>query len=125
MFVVCCIIISTFASVAVSARNMYIYNTTTTLTISSTGTATSTGKATGYQGTTTQVTIYVYLQQYKNGSWQTVADWSDNYYSYRGTLTQTYNVTSGYKYRVKAVYYGYGNGGGNDQITTYSSEVNY
>jgi len=123
-FIALCIIFSIFASTTVFARSLYIDTTLTTISISS-GTATAKGNVTGYSGVTTQLKVYLYLQQYKNGLWQDIANWSDTFNTYKGTLTETSNVTSGYKYRVKAIYYGYGIGGGYDEITTYSNEVTY
>ena len=118
-----CIIISVLASTTVLARLTYIDITTTTLSISSSGTATAIGNASGYQGTTTQIKINLELQQYKNGSWNSLpnANWSQTFPSHRGNLSQTYSVAKGYKYRVKATYYG----NGNLEVVDYSSEVYY
>jgi hypothetical protein len=120
-----CIILSVFTAATASARNLYIDNTTTALSISSSGTATVKGSAYGNQSSTDEVEIYLYLQQYKNGSWQTIESWSDSFESHRGNLSETYSLTKGYKYRAKAVYYAYGNSGGYDCITSYSSEQSY
>ena len=91
----------------------YTSSTVETLSISASGTATGTAKLTGYQGTTTKVITYLYLERYANGSWSTVQSWSQTDDSYRATLQGTYNVSKGYKYRVKASYYAYsGNSSG-------------
>jgi len=122
--IVFCVIFSIMSSVTVSARNLHIDSTLTTLSIAS-GTATVFGKATGYEGTTTKVVVSLELQQYANGSWTTIQSCSETFNNYKGTLEKTYSVNSGYKYRVKATYSGYGNGSSYETITDYSNEVNY
>lgn len=105
---------------------LYISSTSTTLIISSSGTATCTGKVTGYQGTTTKVEIYLYLQQYKSGSWVTVQNgsWYASFNTYQGTLQKQLGVTRGYQYRVKASYYAY-SGSACESLTDYSDIVPY
>lgn len=83
----------------------YISRAATSLTISSYGLASVTGSITGYQGITDAVYIFLDLQMYSNGSWTTIASWSESYQSYRGYLTGSYYVPSGYSYRVVGTYY--------------------
>lgn len=110
--------------VGISPRWSYTSSTITDLSISTSGSATGTAKLTGYQGTTTKVITYLYLEQYANGSWSTIQSWSQTDDSYRATLQGTYNVSKGYKYRVKASYYAY-SGSSSENIVAYSGEVSY
>jgi len=99
----------------------------TRLSISPSGIATCTGSITGYQGTTTKVEIYLYLQQYKNGTWSTVSggSWYNLYNSYTGTLQKTKSgLAKGYQYRVRAAYYAW-SGSNSESITAYSKTVTY
>jgi len=57
-----------------------------------------------YPTLVTKCSIKANLQQYKNGSWVTVATWSQSFNSYRGSLTGTATITKGYDYRVQAIY---------------------
>jgi len=52
----------------------------------------------------TKCSIKANLQQYKNGSWVTIATWQQNFNSYRGSLTGTQALTKGYDYRIQAIY---------------------
>ena len=128
-----------FASFSVSANGgefrengntsklSYIYSTNTQLGISSSGTATCYGSITGYQGTTTKVEIYLYLQQYKNGAWSTVSggSWYTSSPSYKCTLQKTKSgLATGYQYRTKAAYYAW-SGSNSESITAYSKTVTY
>lgn len=47
-----------------------------------------------------KVIITQSIQQYKNGSWQTVNSWTGTYYSNSGYLNKQWYVTSGYYYRM-------------------------
>jgi hypothetical protein len=102
----------------------YVSSVKTLLSISSTGTATCSGTITGYQGTTTKVSIALYLQQYKNGNWTNVRNWSDSFNSYRGNLTGTASVSKGYPYRLKASYTASA-GSASENIVDYSQVVTY
>ena len=104
----------------------YISDTTTTLSISGSGVATCTAKITGYSGTTTKVQITVTLQKkggFLNLFWTDVTQWSQTFDNYYGTLSKSYNVSSG-TYRIRAVYVAY-KGSDSETITAYSSEVKY
>jgi len=83
----------------------YTSSTTTMLSISSSGVATSVGSIIGYQGLTTSIDIYLYLQQYKNGSWVTIGSWYQYFNKNQGTASSTMNVQKGYQYRVRASYF--------------------
>ena len=102
----------------------YTNYTNTLLSISTSGTATAVGIITGYQGITTSVSICLYLQQYKNGSWTTINSWYNSYSTYRGTLQGTASVLKGYQYRVQTSYYAY-SGSSYENIVSYSSTVTY
>lgn len=110
--------------IGISPRLSYISSTDTSLSISTSGNASGMAKINGYQGVTTKVETYLYLQQYKNGSWQTVESWSQTDNNYRGTLQGTCSVSKGYNYRVKASYYAY-SGSSYENIVDYSGEVSY
>ena len=102
----------------------YTNSTNTLLSISTSGVATAVGIITGYQGITTKVIIYLYLQRYQSGAWTTINSWSQTFNSYRGTLQGTASVSKGYQYRVQASYYAY-SGSLYENIISYSSIVNY
>ena len=102
----------------------YTSSTRIGLTISAAGSATCEGVITGYQGITTKVSIYLYLQQYKNGNWTTINSWYNSFNSYRGSLAATAIVAKGYQYRVMASYYAY-SGTNYENIVDYSDNVIY
>jgi len=110
----------------IGSRFSYTNSTATTLSISSSGVSTSTARLNGYQGTTTKVDITMTLQR-KGGLfnlfWNDVTTWSQTFNSHSGTLSRTYNVSSG-TYRVKAVYKAF-SGNNSETITSYSGEVKY
>ena len=80
-----------------------ISSTTTGISISG-GNGTAICSVAGYQTFVTKCSIKANLQQYKNGSWVTIATWSQSFNSYRGSLTGTKAITKGYDYRVQAIY---------------------
>ena len=102
----------------------YIITTETGLTISASGTATVTGLLIGYSDVTDNVQIYLYLQQYKNGTWTTINSWYEIFDSYWGAIERTSSVSSGYQYRVKASYYAY-SGSTYENVTQYSQTITY
>lgn len=83
-----------------------------------------TGKIVGRAGKTTMTSIHLYLQQYKNGSWVNVADWTSTGATVARQLSKTKTVTKGYKYRAKAVCAAYV-GSEKETVTKYSSIVSY
>ena len=100
----------------------YVNQTLTNLSISSAGEATATAQLIGIPGVTTQVSIFMYLERYSNGSWTSVNSWYQSYDSYIGTLQKSAFVSSGYWYRVKASYYAY-SGDDSEHIVQYSGSV--
>ena len=102
----------------------YTNQTSTGLSISSAGEATATAQLTGYPGITTEVWIFMYLEQYSGGAWTTINSWNQLYSGYTGTLQRTAYVSSGYWYRVKASYYAY-SGDDSENIVQFSNTVNY
>jgi len=58
----------------------------------------------GYQTFVTKCSIKANLQQYKNGTWVTIATWQQSFNSYRGSLTGTKAIAKGYNYRTQAIY---------------------
>ena len=103
-------ILCTFLLLALCSSFLQVY-AWTNISGTTTGISTSNGNGsaicslTGYQGTVTKCSIKANLQQYKSGSWVTIATWSQSFNSYRGSLTGTKaNITKGYDYRVQAIY---------------------
>ena len=78
----------------------------------------------GRAGKTTKTSIHLYLQQYKNGSWVNVDDWTSTGATVARQLSKTKTVTKGYKYRAKAVCTAYV-GSDKEKVTKYSSTVSY
>lgn len=87
-------------------------------------TAEVTGKIIGRAGKTTKTSIHLYLQQYKNGSWVNVDDWTSTGDTVARQLSKTKTVTKGYKYRAKAVCAAYV-GSNKETVTKYSVTVEY
>ena len=102
----------------------YMNDINTTLSISTTGTTTVSGSITGYPSITTRVSIYLYLQQYKDGAWTIIDSWYGTFDSYRGILEGTLSVSPGYSYRVMTSYYAY-SGSNYENIIDYSQIVSY
>lgn len=113
-----------FSGITPSPMFLYINRVTTSLSIQTNGTATATGSLIGYQGLTDEVWIYLDLEIYIDGSWQTYDSWSQIYYSYRGTLQKTSMVVHGYNYRVRGYYYAWV-GNQYEYTTGYSSTKYY
>jgi len=82
------------------------------------------GQIIGRAGKTTKTSIHLYLQQYKNGSWVNVDDWTSSGDTVTQSLSKTKTVTKGYKYRAKAVCAAYV-GSDKETVTKYSSTVSY
>lgn len=102
----------------------YIAQANGTLYINSKGVATVDCDVYGYQGTTTRVGISADLQQYKSGRWVTIKTFTAESDSHRTSLSNTYNVTKGYTYRVQATIKAY-SGSSVETRTVTSSEANY
>lgn len=78
----------------------------------------------GRAGKTTKTSIHLYLQQYKNGSWVNVDDWTSTGATVARQLSKTKTVTKGYKYRAKAVCAAYV-GSDKETVTKYSGSISY
>lgn len=102
----------------------YTNTTKTDLYISPNGLATATGSVTGYQGKTTKINMYLYLQRYDGINWVDTDNWSKSDENYRLTLTSTSYVSKGYTYRIKAYYYVY-SGTDYESIIRYSNNISY
>lgn len=90
----------------------------------SNGTATATGIVVGKPGVATKVSIHLYLQQYKNGNWNNICDWSESKDSTSISLLKSKTIAKGYKYRTKAVCVTYA-GSKSEKATVYSSVESY
>ncbi len=86
---------------AISPYMLYIRQTTSVLSISGT-TATVDCSTLGVVGEATKAKIIAELQVKNGGSWTTVETWTDTQNSYRASVYETYSVTKGKTYRVKA-----------------------
>lgn len=60
----------------ITPQYLYTNQIITNISIDSNGTANILAKATGFAGKTTQIKIFAYLQQYKNGTWTNIKSWS-------------------------------------------------
>ena len=100
-----------------------ISGTTTGISISG-GNGSAVCTVAGYQTFVTKCSITANLQQYKNGTWVTIATWQQSFNSYRGSLTGTKALTKGYDYRVQAIYTAT-SASMTETFTTYSGVKNY
>jgi len=80
-----------------------ISTTTTGISISG-GNGSAICSVAGYQTFVTKCSIKANLQQYKSGSWVTIATWEKSITGSYGSLTGTAAITKGYDYRVQAIY---------------------
>ena len=103
---------------------VYIHRAVTSISISTSGLAVATGSLSGYAGETDEVWIYLYLEQYVNGSWVTYDSWSGFFQSYKGVLSGSCYVPHGYSYRVRGSYYAW-SGNDYEQINGYTSARYY
>ena len=106
-------------------RMAYISSYHVALLISGSGVATCTSSLTGYSGTTTKVTITIYLEKkgFLGLYWSDVTSWSQTFNDYRGTLSKDYTVGKG-TYRTRTVFTAY-KGSASETVTAYSSQVKY
>ena len=86
------------------------------------GSATVGGRMEGIHGVTTKITVYLYLQQYRNGRWVDYDDWLESNEGISCTVSKTVTVPTGYKYRAKASCYAYA-GSNYEHIVKYSKAV--
>lgn len=82
------------------------------------------GTITGKLGQTTKISINLYLQQYRNGSWVTIDNWTSSGNTESRSLSKSKTVTKGYKYRAKAVCTAYV-GSDKETVTKYSKSISY
>lgn len=108
----------------ITPQYLYTNQIITNISIDSNGTANILAKATGFPGKTTQIKIFAYLQQYKNGTWTNIKSWSQTTSSANNTLQKSNTVTKGYSYRVKGSYYVYEESE-YENIVKYSSVISY
>jgi hypothetical protein len=78
----------------------------------------------GYQKIVTKCSIKANLQQYKNGSWVTIATWQQSFTTFYGSLTGTKAITKGYDYRTQAIYTAT-SASGTQTLTAYSGVKHY
>ena len=104
--------------------DLYTDRVSAHLTISSTGTANILVNVIGRAPLTTKIFVYVYLQQYKNGVWQSITTWSQTKTATSNSLTKNVAVEKGYQYRVKVSSYVY-SGEKYEDLVTYSAVVSY
>ncbi|MCL2299070.1 MAG: hypothetical protein FWC27_02845 [Firmicutes bacterium] len=78
----------------------------------------------GYQTFVTKCSIKASLQQYKNGSWVTIATWQQSFGTFHGSLTGTAAITKGYDYRTQAIYTAT-SAAMTESFTTYSGVKHY
>lgn len=116
--------IADMASMVVSPRMDYIDFASANLIIDSAGNATIRCSAQGYSGTTTRMEISAKLQRYVDGKWVTLKTFTANSNSYSVSLRDSYKVSKGYTYRVRATVHAY-SGSSAETRTVTSSEVNY
>ncbi len=98
--------------------------TTGNLVISSSGMATVGAKVVSSASNTNKVFLHVYLQQYKDGAWQTYKYWVTSSQSTSCTLTQSIAVDKGYSYRVKVSSWVMANGN-SEQVVKYTNSQWY
>ena len=101
----------------------YISQAKVTLQIASNGTAAVKGSAFVNQGVNS-VEINANLQQYKGGQWVTIKTFNAESDSHRVSLSETYSVSKGYTYRVKALVKAYA-GSSSETKSITSNEVTY
>ncbi|WP_077534339.1 hypothetical protein [Massiliimalia massiliensis] len=107
----------------IDPRFSYIIAATSTIGFKN-GQATAGSTLDGKKSLTTKITIYTYLQQYKNGTWISIGGSSKTTNSYYAYNTYSKTITKGYKYRTKSVFYVY-SGSNLETHTNYSKEATY
>lgn len=81
----------------------YISGTNVTISKNQSGKATIYCYVSGYPGITTKIEITAYLQEYRNGAWQTINTYIQTTNSHIATLSRESTVSSGRSYRVTAM----------------------
>jgi hypothetical protein len=93
------------------------------LEIESNGKALMFSQITGYSGQVESIRISAYLQRYKNGTWVTIKNWTQDYEGSSALWTKSWYVNKGYYYRLTTYFYVYGNG--SQESTILISGVKY
>lgn len=107
--------------IIISPMYTYISTAKTQLNIDSNGKADVTTYLTGNTNvTSTKATIR--LQRYINGSWTTIKTWNESSNSRVLIFNDTYNVASGYDYRVQSVVTAYSGTQSESNTLTSSSQ---
>lgn len=83
-------------------RMEYLSTANAYLTIDSTGKATVKCQIVGYRGTTSRIQAKVMLQQYANGRWASIREFSESTNFYQLIISESHRVSRGYAYRVLA-----------------------
>lgn len=109
--------------VIISPMYIYISEARARLYIDSSGKATVETYLTGNSKvTSTKATIK--LQQYRGGSWTTIKTWNESSNSRILDFSSTYNVSSGYEYRVQSTVTAY-SGTQSESTTVTTSSQSY
>ena len=102
--ILCVLLFLSLSASTLSAHAVSNISTTTTGISTSGGNGSVICSVAGRQGVVTKCSIKANLQQYKNGSWVTIASWEKSFNDYYGSLTGTKAITKGYDYRTQAIY---------------------
>ena len=113
------------AAFASNTEPMATNYVTASASISITGSTVKTsGAVVGVLGKTTKTAIHLYLQQYRNGRWESIDDWRSSGNTESRSLSKSKIVTKGYTYRTKAVCSAY-IGSSKETVTKYSNAISY
>lgn len=88
-------------------RMQYLSTADAHLTIDSTGKASIMCRIVGYRGTTSRIQARVLLQQYTNGRWASIREFSESTNFYQLIISENHKVSRGYAYRVLATIQSY------------------
>ena len=107
-------------------RWSYTSSINVAMTIGTDGYATANCGVTGYQGLTTKIIAYVYLQKYVNGSWVNVDSFSSTSYRWTADIYEPFSVYAvwGHDYRTYNSIYVYA-GDSYEHIGVYSNVHHY
>jgi len=122
--ILCALLFLYISASSLSAFAVSNISTTTTGISISGGNGSVICSVAGRQGTVTKCSIKANLQQYKNGSWVTIATWQQSFNTFYGTLTGTKAITKGYNYRTQAIYTAT-SASGTQTLTAYSGVKSY
>lgn len=88
-------------------RMEYLSTADAHLTIDSTGKASIMCRIVGYRGTTSRIQARVLLQQYTNGRWASIREFSESTNFYQLIISESHRVSRGYAYRLLATIQSY------------------